>query len=336
MSSNLVAAPSHDGLGSTRATMLSVFDEVRQLDIREYEALAPGPALDEFSRRMRTMLGRTIAVAAELQSRYDVPGASAHAPAQKVADVAFMTIVELRQRLSPIEAPLGDDSWERVGACAAAIRCITMSLAALDTALCAAERLPPVIELGAELETSLKIRRLYRKLWRLVASSGEVGPAEVRAKLRSAGTLLAMVVGRNEYPRLRGNDRLQMRSLQRRILEWMVQPAGEPRVGVRIWEDFAGFARMLRQVSLRQELVQHDQETLFELERALLALPPHGAAPPELVAKLKRLEGLDDELDGLVENAAPPAARVLRELERLKPRDRRTPSPSPAAMAEAF
>ncbi len=328
------------GVVAIRATMLALSEAVRQLDIREYEALEPGPALDEFSRRMRTLLGQTIAVAAELQSLYESP-AGAPAPAEesarhKVADVAFMAIVELRQRLSPIEAPLTGDTWERVCACAAAIRCITMTLAALDTALCAAERLPRVIELGAELETSLKIRHLYRKLWRLVDSAGEVGPAEVRAKLRSAGTLLAMVVGRNEYPRLRGNDRLQMKSLQRRILDWMVQPAAEPRVGIRIWEDFAGFARMLRQISLRQELVQHDQEALRQLERGLRASPPNSGTPPELLPLLRRLEGLDDELDGLLESAAPPAANVLREVHRLQPRVVGFAAPTQAASAEAF
>jgi hypothetical protein len=340
MTSKVVEAPRQEGLSATRATMRMLFEAVRALDIREYEALEPGPALDEFSRRMRTMLGQTIEVAAGLESRGAEAGASAGEPAQHVANVAFMTRIELRQRLSPLEAPLGEDGWERVCACAAAIRCITTSLAALDQALCAAEGLPRVIELGAELESSLRVRRLYRKLWRLVDAAGDVGPTDVRARLRGAGTLLAMVVGRNEYSRLRGPDRLQMKTLQRRMLEWMAHPGAEPRLGVRIWEDFAGFARMLRQVSLRQELVQHDQELLAQLGPALTALPPHAAVPPELLAKLERLEGLDDALDALLEDAAPSATRVLHEVLRLQPRlgphDSTPRVPSSAALSEAL
>ncbi len=320
MSTLATAASSPAALAQVQSSLVTLFEDVRGLDVRAYERTEAGPEVETLALQVGGFIGRALALSGELQNRYEPSGG-------EVADVAFLAAMELKQRLAPLEAPPRADSWERVCDCASAIRCVTMSLGALDRALAAAEQVSPVLDQGRELGTSLEIRRLYRKLWRFVAEAGEVGAPEVHARLRTAGTLIAILVGRDEYPHMRGNDRLQLTSLQRRILGWMGQPEPDLRAGGRLWDDFAGFARMLRQVNLRQELAQHDHDTLAEAAHTLARLPPSGAVSSEVLARLRRLEGLDDSLDDALLDREPTPAALLAALARV---------PRRGALGEAF
>ena len=234
-----------------------------------------------------------------------------------MADLAFMAVAELRQRLGRVKTHGPTlDAWEMVCDCGSALRRVQKSLGALELALCEVEQLPRVLSFDSELETSLQVRRQYRKLWRFVAQTGAVGVEGVRNALRGAGTLCAMLVGRDVYCRLRERDRYQLRQLQRRILGWLVQEPCDAKAGVRLWEDYAGFVAMLRQVSLRQELMQHDGEGLRIAEEALA----QGGDPSGALAVLRRLEGLDDALDAVIAASPPSVSALLEETRRVRAR----------------
>jgi hypothetical protein len=115
-----------------------------------------------------------------------------------------------------------------------------------------------------------------------------------------------MLVGWDVYPQLRVRDRLQLRDLQRRVLDWL-RSDRDATAGRRLWEDLVGFVRMLAQVSRRQELVEHDAKVVHDA-RERLAVGSHGVVPDDLLAALTSLTGLDDDVDMLL--ASPEKARA--------------------------
>lgn len=313
-------------MDGTQAVMHALFEGSRGIDIRNFEESSGAEVARGLSPQVSALVERAIGVASNILSRYEnESGASpsgehdsnfdlavdtllAASGETKVADLAFMAVAELRQRLGRVKTHGPTlDAWEMVCDCGSALRRVQKSLGALELALCEVEGLPRVLRFDSELETSLQVRRQYRKLWRFVAQCGPVGVEGVRNALRGAGTLCAMLVGRDVYCRLRERDRYQLRQLQRRILAWLVQEPCDAKAGVRLWEDYAGFVAMLRQVSLRQELVQHDGEALCLAEEALA----QGAEPSVALAVLRRVEGLDDGLDAVI--ATSPSVRALLE-----------------------
>lgn len=327
-----------------RAVMHAVFEGSRGLDIRNFEEASSEEVVRVLSPQAVALLERAIGVASNILARYDSAGGAgdpgsapdgdnfdlavdtllARTGETKVADLAFMAVAELRQRLNRVKTHRPTlDPWEMVCDCGSALRRVQKSLGALELALCEVENLPRVLSFDSELQTSLQVRRQYRKLWRFVAQSGAVGPEGVRNALRGAGTLCAMLVGRDVYCQLRERDRYQLRQLQRRILSWLVQEPCDPKAGVRLWEDYAGFVEMLRQVSLRQELMQHDGEALRIAEAALAA----GGDPGGAVAVLRQIEGLDDGLDALLAAAPTVPTALLAETRRVRARLPAVPPP---------
>ena len=86
--------------------------------------------------------------------------------------------------------------------------------------------------------------------------------------------------------------------------------------GQRIWEDIDAFVTMLADVNQRQELREHDSRLVHEsLGRVLLA--PTAPLTAELIEQLKRLEGLDDEVDALLHGGSKEVAAWRPLLERL-------------------
>ncbi len=350
MSAVSLSPPQPESLAALRAEVVRLFEETRAFDIREIEDETSLEVVAPFAQRVRDQVKKTLELAEHLSRRYDTPSADATTTEgvsdfglaldrlladergeNKVGDVAFMAGIELRQRLARLDASPSAGTWERVCDCGSGLRRVLKTLSALDLAVADVERQPRLLSYDSEIEIGLKTRRLYRKLWSFVAKTPEPQGPAVGAVLRGAGTLIAMLVGRNEYSRFRETDRRQLRDLQRRILRWMTDAASDARAGARLWEDFAGFAGMLRQINFRQELVQHDGEVLGMLERSLSLLPPEGTLPSGTRAVFKQLEGLDDGIDAAVAEGAPVSAvlsEVLRAAARFAPPPP-TPLPSP-------
>lgn len=346
-------SPAPQGVGfvdAVRAVMHELFAGAQRIDIRQFEEASSEIVAAQLSGQVISLVERAISVASNILSRYEdastgarsgeltfelaVDNLLAQAGQTKVADLAFMAQAELRQRLARVRTHQPSlDAWEMVCDCGSALRRVQKSLGALELALCEAEHLPRVLSFDSELETSLQVRRQYRKLWRFVAQQGNVGADGVRNALRGAGTLCAMLVGRDVYPRLRERDRYQLRQLQRRILAWLVQEQGDPKAGIRVWEDYAGFVEMLRQVSLRQELVQHDGEALRIACDALEACGDAGLSG--VLAVLRRVEGLDDGLDAALSTTPADRALIQAEARRVRARFLGNDSPPPISSSSS-
>ena len=251
--------------------------------------------------------------------------------AERVADIAFMALTELRQKSEALEhVRPTQDGWEIVAACGSALRRVAKSFTALEVVLCHTEGLDPQLAYASELTTSLEVRRQYGLL-RHAIQGHEPSADSIRARLRAVGTRIAMLVGRDIYTDLRVHDRIQIRRLQQRILDWLrkADDSTESWVeGRRLWQDLVGFADLIHQVSRRQELAEHDALRLRELlevarsnqdEQLLRTLAEHG----------RSLEGLDDELDAQLAERTPDP-KVLRTLLQRLGRDRSGQGPRSA------
>ena len=216
---------------------------------------------------------------------------------QAVGDLAFLAQLELRQRKARLERVAACRSAVAIiGECDSALRRIRKVLTAIDVAFARAGIAPQSLDYASELRISLCVRRACAKLRASIVAPGEPTPAALRARLRRAGTAIAVLVGWDVYPHLRVRDRLALRELQRRILDWLREGA-EPTSGIRLWQDLAAFLRMLAQINRRQELVDHDARLVRAARDELV-----GAAVvhEELLARLSSLEGLDEGIDALL------------------------------------
>jgi hypothetical protein len=222
---------------------------------------------------------------------------------EAVDEIAFVAQLELRQRELRLERVRPQQGIALVlGECDSSLRRTRKALTAVDVAIATLEGVAPALSYESECTTSLAVRRAYAKFRARVMSEGEPSTATLRARLRGAGTQIAMFVGWEVYPDVRVQDRLLLRDLQRRILDWLRQgndaSAAE---GLRVWQDLAAFMEMLRLVNRRQELVEHDTARLRELGDALA----RDALADTTLVQLRTLEGLDDELDAALERPEP-------------------------------
>jgi hypothetical protein len=218
---------------------------------------------------------------------------------QAVDEIAFIAQLELRQREERLERLRPSQGLVALlGECDSSLRRVRKAMNAVDAAIAKVEQVAPLLDFASELETSLAVRRAYAKFRAGVLGVGEPSVSALRARLRGAGTQIAMLVGWRAYPDMRVQDRLLLRDLQQRILEWLrggaeVTPAG----GIRLWQDLAACVEMFALVNRRQELVEHDQAIVRELTEALACDLMHADAREKLGA----LEGLDPELDAAVQ-----------------------------------
>lgn len=181
----------------------------------------------------------------------------------RVADLAFMARLELRDRARALDGMHTHTLAARplLSTIDRARRCVRKSLTAVAAMLAAVEGLDSSLCVSYELETSLEVRRAYARLRASIEGAKEPSDAEMYRRLRGVGTRIAMLIGRSLYQQLRVHDRCELRDLQTRILAWLRTDTDseDGRIqGRRLWQDIAGYARVLAMVSQRQELLQHD------------------------------------------------------------------------------
>jgi hypothetical protein len=211
----------------------------------------------------------------------------------EATDLAFLARSQLSQKrerlvvMSPRAA-----AWELVAECGSAKRRVGTAVESLATAIFGS-----VVHsrARASLESSLLVRREYAALRLAIVAVRHDGETDVRPLLRSVGTRLAMTVGSHAFPRMRVRDRVELRALQGRIIDWL-RRNGDAAEGRRLLGDLRAFAGLLAQVSRREELVRHDTEVLRSLEARLEGAPLDVSMIRD---NLLRIEGLDEELDAL-------------------------------------
>jgi hypothetical protein len=310
-------------------TIFTLFADSQRVGIRRYEDGGSAEIAQRLSPAVMELLARGCAVMATIAARYESPADPpsvdreldddifaprpevVRSPSALVGDIAFMASAELRQHLHRLQAHQVDgDVQEMISDCGSALRGIQKSLYAVEPRICELEKLPRF--LPSHLDTSLQVRRHYRKLWHFATVTGDVTGKGVRAALRGAGTRISILAGSDIYSLLREDDRFYIRELQLRILDWL-RDGTDDVAGVRIWQDFALFVEILRQVNLREELVTHDHDVLFAAADELVARGDEAVL--EVCKRLRSILGIDDALDEVI-LGNPSAKTLLRELRR--------------------
>jgi hypothetical protein len=159
----------------------------------------------------------------------------------------------------------------------------------------------------ADIESALAVRRLYRDFRKSLRRPVDASRDAVLVALRYAAGALAALVSAPQYAHARASDRVLLRRLQQRILDWARQTQ-DVGAGLELLEDVHTCADLLREINRRQELRTHDGALRSRLQNGL------SEDPPAFFVHLAALVGLDDALDDLIERArTEPHAAVLPE-----------------------
>lgn len=223
--------------------------------------------------------------------------------ARDLTDLAFFARTELRECLEILQATVsrGKADIENIAsACEASTRRLRKALISVESAMYEFEELEAPIRKWFDVEVSLQIRKLYWNLRRETLGK----PTEdklLAERLRSIVYRLVAFRELSVYPFLRIDDRIQLRTLLKRILEWLNSTERDDEEGERLWQDLVGFAEILVQVSQRQELQEHDRELIARALNLLFRRqPPPREVPDALLDELESLLGLDEKLDHLI------------------------------------
>lgn len=215
---------------------------------------------------------------------------------ERLADLAFVARLELRQRLAGLtRLPADADSWRIIAAAGSCLRQVQKALAALEAVVARAEGIAPVLGSHDELALALVARRAYAGFRRRLRAVGRL--PGISDRLQGAATCIAYLFDLEIYRDLRISDRVQLRRLLERILRWG-GPDVDRQGGERIWEDLLGCAALLAEISKRQELEEHDERVCREiLDRLVAASSPGPELPPDVRPLVESLTGRDDDLD---------------------------------------
>lgn len=320
-----------------------IIQEIEAVDLRVPEDSALiGLATDQVPKVTR-LLREGLAFLTEIEKRYD-PGdldaessersgfdslqaigqlISAETAGREVADLAFFAQADLRASL---EILIGSTTRNNIlliaSNCEAGLRRLRKALVSVELALCEYEGLAAPAREWHDVELSLQIRKLYGNLRRELATQEGDGRL-LEDRLRAILYRLLAFREQRIYPFLRVDDRVALRDLLSRIVDWLNSSERAVIAGRRLWEDLAGFAQLLAHVSNRQELREHDSVLVRSTYHLLFqGTKTRKNVPEGLLEEMEALFGLDDELDQLilrritspVELWRPPLERLLGRL----------------------
>lgn len=218
-------------------------------------------------------------------------------------DVAFFARNELSQchdRLMETATQKRHGEMALASHCEASIRRLRKALVSVESTMFEFENQQAPRRRWYDVEVSLQIRKLY---WNLRNETRGLDPNKpLEDRLRAVLYRIVAFRELSVYPLLRIDDRVNLRHLLSRILEWLNGDARSPAEGSRIWSDLEAFAGILVQVSHRQELRDHDLALITRTQQALFPYDGRKAVeiPSVLMAELEGLLGLDDTLDHLI------------------------------------
>ena len=232
--------------------------------------------------------------------------------ARDLIDMAFFARADLKNSLEVLiaSATHRHDQMTLASNCEGGLRRLRKALISVESAMFEFEGKKPPERQWFDVEVSLQIRKLYWNLRRETGNHSEKKDRSLEVRLRSVLYRILAFRELSVYPFLRVDDRVNMRQLMKRILDWLNSDARDEAVARRLWQDLSSFTEILVQVSHRQELQDHDLRLVAKTYRALF---PFGArrrnVPEELLDELQSLLGLDGELDRLI------TARPTQEVE---------------------
>jgi hypothetical protein len=328
-------------LASFQELLLAVVKSCATIDTREYELasatrlfLGLRPATLKLLGEGRSLLGSLLGVTEIMQRPYPVTRSLPpqdngerrfqHSLAPKPAtlatvdEVAFMAQMELAQRAERLEH--ATMHWEvavLLGECDSSLRRLRKSLNAVGLTIARVLGVPPLAEYLSELESSLATRKALKGFRKRVTKGGEPTPSQLRDRFSFIANQIEILVSWDMYAGMRVRDRLLLRSLQERALQWLRGVNATPESGMRLWQDIAGCVEMFSLVNRRQELVEHDAALLTQCLSNLEAHAPQELVDSAFVKQLRAMEGFDPELDALLEQPGLQTVALSTALERL-------------------
>jgi hypothetical protein len=221
---------------------------------------------------------------------------------QEVTDLVFLARADLRGSLQDLLASIDQEDFLRVASsCDAGLRTLKRTLISVESAIHDFEGLEPPMRQWSDLDVSLQTRRLYADVRREVVRPPRPDAATLPDRLASVHDRLHQLRELELYPLLRFDDRVAMRELRRRISAWIVADPPDLAAGHHLWQDIVGFAELLKAVSHREELRQHDRALLRRTYHQLFGRAAHARfVSADMLHQLDALVGLDDELDPLL------------------------------------
>jgi hypothetical protein len=286
--------------------------------IAEVFSVASGCALDEAATDLVVhdliaaldgLVGRAAALIREVQAAIPEPadelddlfatdpaaaGSILPPPAPRsLVDVCFAAILELGQARRGLGAQL--EASERAVAFETTRRRLCQTLivvleAAGQRALIGEHAQPE------DLSAALRLRSRYAAFRRALRPTASSSEADVLTAVRYAAGAIAQLVSSTDFAIARAADRAVLRGLRDRMLAW-ARTDKSALAGLRILSDVAACADLLHGINRRQELRGHDLALLVGLRAG-----PTGDLVA-WIADLRRLDGLDDELDALTAQA---------------------------------
>jgi hypothetical protein len=334
-------------LASFQQLLLAVVESSAAIDIRGFElANVPRlmaelrPAVSKLLAEGRSLVGSLLDVCDMLQRPSEPADHAKQDGGERVASfaaieqMAFMAQLELGQRAERLERVLPNcDAATLLGECDSSLRRLRKSLNAVGLAISGALGVAPLAEYRSELESSLAIRRALKSFRVRVNKGGEPAPDKLRDRFRYISNQIEILVSWDIYSGMRVRDRLLLRGLQQRLLAWLNGANATPEAGMRIWGDLVACVEMFALVNRRQELVEHDAALFDASLDALSKQAPELPVDDALWRRLRAVEGLDLELDALIEQRQAPRGQALapiieRLAARASPPPQETPAPS--------
>lgn len=251
--------------------------------------------------------------------------------ARDLIDVTFFARSELRSSYEHLmksatrraKGRPEEDQLTLASNCEAGLRALRKAMVSVESAVYEFEEREAPKRQWYDVELSLQIRKLYWNLRRETELAEGGGVQDLEGRLRQVLYRIMAFRELSVYPFLRVDDRVNLRQLLKRILDWLNGERRDSTEARRIWQDLTGFAEILVQVSHRQELQDHDRELVGRVYYRLFRHADLHHMPDGLIREMESVLGLDSELDELIsskvknlERWREPLRRVLSKLKR--------------------
>ncbi len=280
-----------DHVTQVRQLIGSTIDILREIS-RRFEELAASLAESDTSADDEDSL--LLEIGAQISSEI---------AAREISDLSFVGRGQLAEIRDTLETAVErKQTWVVASYADSGLRRARKALISLESAISEFEGESAPDRQWTDLEDSLEIRRLYGQFRRAILRGDLEASGEALAKqLQSAARRISILRDLKIYPFLRIDDRLTIRKLNRRIVDWSTSAVeSKDEDGRRILQDLVSFARLLGKINEREELREHDRAVVFRL----LASTRHQAANaplrPVILQEIETLLGRDDDLDQIL------------------------------------
>lgn len=229
-----------------------------------------------------------------------IPSGSEPKPAvqPRIGDIAFTAQLELGETLARLDTIR--EHQEIVVECDRARRKLRRCIEAVICAVpdTARPSVPPGPE-GDPVRQAIMVRTAYVRFRSSIPACDATDPEAVFQVMRTAVNAVSKLLGGPAYEFVRHADRMMLRSLQARMIEWSRSPSHGR--GAMLHKDLVTTADLLRDINKRQELAAHDDMLMVMIRGRLEMSSLDPSIREAILDDLDSLCGRDDELDELAD-----------------------------------